>query len=634
MDNYNFKENYALNNYYVKNLRIDSNLSKERSNTKLSLRKIKTMNNIFKSKIYYNYKFPSLNSNEIKMINLEIDIDKLKLTSDILNYQHSDSEEDFLKFLINLLNSNNLDYIKYGVYRLRIFTEFNSFDLNIHYINYYRNIIIFIVLAIEKYFSEYELIFESFLVFINFIYNDKLELSHFYEYFCSEKLINFYIKILNHLSIEHTAYKSNNNNNNNNNNNYVVTDDFKSNLDSNKTTKYSNLNAYLSLSNNVIILINNLLIKYYKITELILHTEIINYLFLLYDNINDEEFTYRIVECFINLLKNKDVLEKNLIVKITNLLLNLEFKEETAVLHISCIEYICKSLDKDNDKDLFKFIYFKKIDKLYSECIGIYDYKKELNLRNKIITYNINEYADNSQYNIFHNSILSYLCIIGSICNAIDDFDVGLKLIHELDTLNLLEFLLKNEYFKELHHYCIWILYNMSCDSKECKFFILNHKVFDTILDILKTVFSLENGNQQLCQEIAYIIGLQLSDNQYDSKIIDIIVNKKIIEIINKFLIRIVLSIKDEIKNIDEENLEMYLNDKGLSLLFRLFLKYLNDCFIINDASYISDLNLKIIFIKNEGLKALELIENNIFDENVLNQIQIIKNMYLLDYIN
>ena len=633
MDNYNFKENYALNNYYVKNLRIDSNLSKERSNTKLSLRKIKTMNNIFKSKIYYNYKFPSLNSNEIKMINLEIDIDKLKLTSDILNYQHSDSEEDLLKFLINLLNSNNLDYIKYGVYRLRIFTEFKSFDLNIHYINYYRNIIIFIVLAIEKYFSEYELIFESFLVFINFIYNDKLELSHFYEYFCSEKLINFYIKILNHLSIEHTAYKSNNNNNNNNNN-YVVTDDFKSNLDSNKTTKYSNLNAYLSLSNNVIILINNLLIKYYKITELILHTEIINYLFLLYDNINDEEFTYRIVECFINLLKNKDVLEKNLIVKITNLLLNLEFKEETAVLHISCIEYICKSLDKDNDKDLFKFIYFKKIDKLYSECIGIYDYKKELNLRNKIITYNINEYADNSQYNIFHNSILSYLCIIGSICNAIDDFDVGLKLIHELDTLNLLEFLLKNEYFKELHHYCIWILYNMSCDSKECKFFILNHKVFDTILDILKTVFSLENGNQQLCQEIAYIIGLQLSDNQYDSKIIDIIVNKKIIEIINKFLIRIVLSIKDEIKNIDEENLEMYLNDKGLSLLFRLFLKYLNDCFIINDASYISDLNLKIIFIKNEGLKALELIENNIFDENVLNQIQIIKNMYLLDYIN
>lgn len=92
--------------YSSKLIEKSQEIQKAREQTKLELRKIKVNDaincNRFKKRIR-NYD------------GLEIRSENLKLSSKILNAEHSEDSGEYFKFISNLLRSQNLEEIKYGV---------------------------------------------------------------------------------------------------------------------------------------------------------------------------------------------------------------------------------------------------------------------------------------------------------------------------------------------------------------------------------------------------------------------------------------------------------------------------------------------------------------------------------------
>lgn len=90
------------------------NLAEKKEDKRLSLRKQKIDNFIFKKK----ERILERNNKSSENCNLFIKPENLNLPAEIINYD-AKNIEDYFEFIFNLLKSDNFTYIKFGIYLIR-----------------------------------------------------------------------------------------------------------------------------------------------------------------------------------------------------------------------------------------------------------------------------------------------------------------------------------------------------------------------------------------------------------------------------------------------------------------------------------------------------------------------------------
>ena len=168
----------------------NTKISSERSDCKLKLRKFKLESLIKKKRDeIVQEKLKALQSTAY-----EINIDTLKLTSEILNMEHSDNLLEYLTFIKKLLISKSLDEVKYGVYLFKQLSISDKLtDSNIKDISS-SQMIIFLIESIDSYPKEYDLVYDVLFCFINITASqdsDELKI-----YFGSRKTFGIYEKTI------------------------------------------------------------------------------------------------------------------------------------------------------------------------------------------------------------------------------------------------------------------------------------------------------------------------------------------------------------------------------------------------------------------------------------------------------
>ena len=106
------------NLFYKREKEKELNIVEERLETKMTLRKINVRKELSK-RFVSNFSMNSSTRLLFNMKSLEIDLDQLNLDSSVLNYNFkTESTEEFINFCVELMESDNLSKVKYGVKNL------------------------------------------------------------------------------------------------------------------------------------------------------------------------------------------------------------------------------------------------------------------------------------------------------------------------------------------------------------------------------------------------------------------------------------------------------------------------------------------------------------------------------------
>ncbi len=170
------------------NSQIEKQLQLEREEYGLSLRK-KKMNNYLMKKREKNLKE---NEEKQKPKNpYEIKISDLNISEELKNKQY-DSPKSFIDSMIILLESNNINEIKFAITNIRqqtFITDFPILEM------YNRNIIDKLMLVLYNNMKDYEIIYEVTWAIINFV--TKINNQNLFSFLTNEICLQMYIVILN-----------------------------------------------------------------------------------------------------------------------------------------------------------------------------------------------------------------------------------------------------------------------------------------------------------------------------------------------------------------------------------------------------------------------------------------------------